>query len=254
MGADCLEKLAAALNAHPDCDLAHCPPKYIDGQGQIIESQWGTKSMIGRTSGRLLEQCHLRKAPYDGLLHLAGESVYISITQLLIRKTLFDKIGLFKSDWGSIGDFEWNMRASLVASTIHVPNTWGGWRLHASQATASSGYGSQAHGVKIEQMIDSAVASVSNLLDQDFRAVLRSDWRNYFILRRELESVLQAKSSRIERGMGLIRQVLSGSRTAREYFLQRVSGHSYKATDPHDLICRWMKTLGIEQPLRPILK
>jgi len=33
MAPDCLEKMARALEAHPDCDLAHCTLRFIDEQG-----------------------------------------------------------------------------------------------------------------------------------------------------------------------------------------------------------------------------
>ena len=87
----------------------------------------------------------MRRAPFDGLLHLRGRAVYTSITQLLIRRSLFDRIGHFDSRWGSVGDFNWNMRAGLVTNTVHVPDTWGGWRIHASQATALNDFMSAEH-------------------------------------------------------------------------------------------------------------
>ena len=58
--------------------------------------------------------------------------------QLLIRKKLFDKIGLFLTDQGSIADFEWGMRASLAANIFHVPEHLASWRIHPLQATADS--------------------------------------------------------------------------------------------------------------------
>ena len=138
MPPDCLEKLVAALEAHPECDVAHCRLRTIDEHGCDTDSEWWpTGSIFARSSGDLLQRPHIRRAPYDGLLHLLNSPVYISVTQLLIRRSLFDRVGFFKSQWGSVGDYNWNMRAGLVANTIHVPDTWGGWRVHASQATAS---------------------------------------------------------------------------------------------------------------------
>ena len=102
-------------------------------------------------------------APFDGLLHLSGATVYTSITQLLIRRNLFDKIGLFESRWGSIGDFNWDMRAGLVANTVHVPDTWGGWRIHGGQATARVDYYSIEHERRIQEMIDCAIGTMKPL-------------------------------------------------------------------------------------------
>jgi len=254
MATDCLEKLAAALDKNPDCDIAHCPPRYINEHGKILDSQWETKSMFGRTTAELLQHPHVRRAPYDGLLHLTGESVFISITQLLIRRSLFDCIGFFEQKWGGVGDFEWDMRATLVANTVHVPDTWGGWRLHAAQATASSGYGSPEHRAKLESMMDHAIASVEGLISADLRNALKSEWRNYFNEQRQFMHTLQSIPSRAGRISFLGKQALSGSRPAREYLRQRVFGNSDDQTYPRDLICRWLEKIHVSQPLKPIPK
>ena len=44
--------------------------------------------------------------PHDGILHFAVNTVYTSVTQILIRKRVFDEIGNFKAAWGPMGDFE----------------------------------------------------------------------------------------------------------------------------------------------------
>jgi len=38
-------------------------------------------------------------------------------------------------EFGSVADYEWVMRATLVASTVHVPEALASWRLHQHQAT-----------------------------------------------------------------------------------------------------------------------
>lgn len=78
---------------------------------------------------------HIRKAPLDGLLHTCLTTTYHSITQLLIRRTTFQKWGLFKTQWGSRCDFEWGMRVSLVCNTVHIPEFLATWRIHSAQAT-----------------------------------------------------------------------------------------------------------------------
>ena len=126
MAPDCLSKMVQALEAHPDCDLAHCPLKMITETGGDAFDWWSKGSIFARSSGELFDRMHTRAAPYDGLLHLTGESVYVSITQLLIRRSLFDRIGLFEPRWGSVGDFNWCMRASLAAITCAYSGHLGG--------------------------------------------------------------------------------------------------------------------------------
>ena len=119
--------------------------------------------MFARSSGSLINRMHVRRAPFDGLLHLTGQSVYISTTQLLVRRSVFKKIGLFEPRWGSVGDFAWNMLAGLIFNVIHVPATWGGWRVHSSQATAGAGLGLGHHAAKIDEMVSDALLKVMNI-------------------------------------------------------------------------------------------
>ena len=152
MPPDCLGTLVAALDTHPDCDLAHCPLRAVDENGRDIPAlgnSWSHGSMFGQSSGPLVSTMHVRLAPFDGLLHLLGGSVYTSITQLLIRRSLFERIGCFQAMWGSVGDFNWTMRAGLVANTVHVPDTWGGGR-----GALDSGDGGRRDGVSTARAQD----------------------------------------------------------------------------------------------------
>src|SRR6476620_3958300 len=82
MAPDCVEKLAAALDAHPECGLAHCQLRPIDEKGNVrddLTAWWTGHSVFASSSGPLRDAVHIRTAPYDGLLHLLGESPYISI-------------------------------------------------------------------------------------------------------------------------------------------------------------------------------
>lgn len=176
MPPDFLRTMVAALDAHPECDLAHCRLRAIDEDGRESEDWWSRDSVFSRSSGPLTRQMHVRRAPFDGLLYLGGTSVYVSITQLLIRRSLFDRIGFFESTWGSIGDFNWSMKAGLAANAVHVPDTWGGWRVHVSQATAGADIGSAGHLHKIDAMIENALDACSHLLPPGISGALRREW------------------------------------------------------------------------------
>jgi hypothetical protein len=154
MAEDCLEKMVRALDHNPDCDLAHCPMKVIGVDGCETQDWWSGNSLFAKSSGDWLQQPHKRIAPHDGVLCLLGDNVYSSVTQLLIRRSLFDRIGFYPTQWGSVGDFHWNLRAGLTASAVHVPDTWASWRMHDEQATAGAALGSLEHEVKIDGMID----------------------------------------------------------------------------------------------------
>jgi hypothetical protein len=248
MPPDCLEKLVAALRSNPECDIAHCPLRAIDENGNEradMNRWWSTGSIFAVSSGPLLHRLHIRQAPFDGLLHLLGGSVYISITQLLIRRTLFERVGWFESRWGSVGDFNWNMRAGLAANTIHVPDTWGGWRLHRSQATAAIRLESMEHAAKVDEMIQDAIERCEEYLPVPLRQRLVA------------ELAPEAKESRaFIRGMGarrgnsirrksfVIRRALAGSTAAREYLEAYVLGRSESYW-----VERRLADVGLREPL-----
>jgi hypothetical protein len=249
MAPDCLEKLAGALDAHPDCDLAHCALKKIDERGCELPDHWSRSSVFALSAGGLLHRSHVRRAPFDGMLHLTGGSVYISITQLLIRRSLFDRIGLFETRWGSVGDFNWGMRAGLAAHTVHVPDTWGGWRVHGTQATAGVGFRSPEHASNIDQMIDHAIAACKELLPPILRGQFidqcSAQARNMRAFRRDL--AVRRRYSVVRRGGFIIGQACSGSIPAREYLRSRLMGRSFP-----DWIRRRLKDAGCDRLLMPV--
>jgi Glycosyl transferase family 2 len=226
MAADCLERLVAALEAHPRCGLAHCALRKIDERASAFD-WWSRDSVFARSSGPLLHRPHIRRAPFDGLLHLLGWSVYISVTQLLIRRSLFDRIGSYPGTWGSVGDFNWNMRASLVADVVHVPDTWGGWRTHQDQATAAAALRSPAHAERVEEMIAHAVAECGHLLAPVLREHLASEWLPRTKQLRAFNREIGRRRGALSRRALIVRRALAGVTPARERLKLRLLGRSF---------------------------
>lgn len=203
MAEDCLEKMVKALDENPDCDLAHCPMRVIDQHGAPGRDWWTVSSHFTKSSGDFLKRRHKRVAPFDGVLFLLEYNIYSFATQLLIRRSLYGKVGLYKADWGSLGDFHWNLRAGLAASAVHMPDTWGGRRMHPSQATHSVGLNSPEHQAKIDAMIEDVLVDVGRYVgdgegDGSFRE--------------------------LERRMFLFWGALLGKRTARQHLASLISG------------------------------
>jgi hypothetical protein len=246
MAPDCLEKLAAALEAHPECDVAHCALRKIDEQGTCVSDWWSRDSVFARSSGTLLDRPHVRRAPFDGLLHLLGWSVYISVTQLLIRRSLFDRIGLYEGTWGSVGDFNWNMRAGLVADVVHVPDSWGGWRTHAEQATAAAGLLSAAHVGKVEEMITDAVVRCGHLLAPAVRERLTSEWLPQTGRLRAFNREIRQSRTTIGRRALIVGQAIMGVAPARERLRLRLLGRSFP-----DWLRSQLAAVGESPPLVP---
>lgn len=158
MAPDCLAELVAALEARPECDLAQCCLHAIDDAGAVMAGWW---RLVGaaRFLGADYLRPHLRRAPYDGVLHCGMHTIYHSITQVLIRTSAFAKTGPFPTGYGSGGDFCWGMRAGLLCDVVHVPKFLATWRIHTSQASA--GYAeTAAERALMARMVDAALASV----------------------------------------------------------------------------------------------
>lgn len=136
MAPECLERLIAALTQHPEASLAQCGLGIIDPDGNTIS---GSRSWENYTLGRyhkdLVLRANLRLAPHDGLMHPPLFTVCTSITQLLIKKEVFENLGNFETRWGSVADFEWQMRAALTYNCIFIPEKLATWRIHPEQAT-----------------------------------------------------------------------------------------------------------------------
>jgi glycosyltransferase involved in cell wall biosynthesis len=137
MSPDCLEKMVSALEEHPECGLCQCALEIIDENSKLHAYRW-KEFAFGRFAPEWVETRHVRPAPVDGLLHCVLQTVYTSITQLLIRKRVFDNYGLFETQWGSVADFEWGMRVGFLESCVYVPEFLATWRKHPEQATGLS--------------------------------------------------------------------------------------------------------------------
>lgn len=252
MPPDFLEKMVDALESHPGSDLAHCRVKMIDEEGHETLDWWSTNSVFARSSGHFLDIPHLRSAPFDGLLHLLGRTVYTSLTQLLVRRSLFEKIGLFGSRWGSISDFDWDMRAALVSHTIHVPNTWGGWRLHSDQATAHVNLASQAYRSMVDEMIEHAISRTNGLMAPEIRGPLESQWSARMSDFRNFAPAILGCRNTARRRVQLAGRLLSGSWAARQHVKAALLGSQSLAESAPEMIRRWLESTGTGPLLVPL--
>lgn len=163
MSPNFLEIMVGALDQNPDCDLAHCKLRIIDEKGNKNPELSWDKFYCTVYFADLINKKHIRFAPHDGLLHCGVGTVYTSITQLLIRRSLFNRIGLFLTGYGSTADFEWEMRASLVADTIHIPEYLATWRVHRAQGTDRNFLESANHYRYLLEMIEHAFKAAKKI-------------------------------------------------------------------------------------------
>jgi len=138
MRADALEKMSRGLEAHPECGLCDSRLKLIDENGDEIKEFAGNYIACRWHFAFPEEQKHIRRKYSDFFAHLGGKTIYTSMTQLLIRRALFEKTGLFPEDYGPSADYMWGMRAALHSDVLFLPEYLSSWRIHSEQATFAS--------------------------------------------------------------------------------------------------------------------
>ena len=196
MSPDCLEKMVQALERNPDCGMCQCGLQIIDKRGMPVDSSDAWENWTAPVYlGKWIHIPHIRRAPYDGLLHLGLFCVYTSITQLLIRRRVFDRLGLFRTDCDSRGDFEWQMRVGIEEDVVYIPQKLATWRRHDQQATQGDKFlPARAQG-EYRRLAELALDSLQARNPQ-LAARLRKSRLNHFYMANELGARRQLAQSR----------------------------------------------------------
>lgn len=226
---DCLEKMVAALEANPDCGLCQCQLLIIDEKGEPYPEarQWNHYT-LGSYDQNLVLKKHKRLAPHDGMVHPALFTIYTSITQLLIRRGVFERVGFFDGRWGSISDFEWEMRVGLLENCIYIPDKLATWRLHPNQATQ------EVHTPKARlKMIEMSRSAFVRAQACDGTPVGNIDIEDvtYFLERDIVELGCQTAKNRGAKIRFLLEQLVQRPRPVIDYFVARCRGTNWKQSN-----------------------
>jgi hypothetical protein len=146
----------------------------------------------------LIDREHIRFAPHDGLLHCGVKTVYTSITQLLIRRSLFDRVGLFLTNFGSLADFEWEIRASLLANTVHIPKYLATWRVHQDQGTNIEFLNTSGYRTKLLEMMEHAFIAAQKINPTLLRGIKIKDLKHLYLkekLKFEIKEQVQEQTT-----------------------------------------------------------
>ena len=158
------------------------------------------------------------------MLCLLREHVYYSITETLIRRSLFSRIGCFQSRWGSVSDFHWHMRVGLVADVVHVPDTWATWRIHPHQATAYAIADKSEYDRQLEEMIDDAWRCCAPHLTAQVVADLESHWLRWTREMMEYYRNLLDRPDAMHRRLYQLSCALNGASVPRWEIARRLTG------------------------------
>jgi GT2 family glycosyltransferase len=210
MTTDFLERMIRALDENRECDLAHCKLRIIDENGEPSTILDWNLFFCTKFFQDWIDRAHIRRAPFDGILHCGVRTVYTSITQLLIRKRLFDRVGLFSIRFGSAADFEWGMRASLLAHTVHVPHCLATWRVHGRQGTDLRRLDAPEQKRKLIQMVRHAFHAARRIDPAQLRNLRLSDLTYFYRKERLYVTIREAQRRRAPKPLSLPRKIAIG--------------------------------------------
>lgn len=128
-----LERLLVPLRKRSEIQIAVCDFQPIDAKSNPIENR--DDQIRRRMFGEWLDVSSIRDGKTEFLLCACFITTWVTMTAVLFRRTLLERVGLFRTDRGSQADVEWTMRACLASDIACVPGRLATWRLHESQAT-----------------------------------------------------------------------------------------------------------------------
>lgn len=204
-----------------DCrhvDIAVCNFQTIDESGREIDhpaGRWPRKYY-----GEWMERPHIRDGRTEFLLHSCLGVIWWTMTAVLFRKTLLDRIGVFRRDRGSRADEEWEMRAALASDIIYVPMKLATWRVHPAQASARFPARDRTNLNSIEAVLDDDMSNVpcewKNI--NNWRAEITNIYRTHYLdsfelyggtaLKSPMRFIVSAVSALVREPGFLLRQIL----------------------------------------------
>jgi glycosyltransferase involved in cell wall biosynthesis len=130
-----VSKTVAALDQHLDIAACHFQYSFIDGAGKTTHEPDDVMRLNSPLYLEANQSAHVRSGFCEFMLHFAYRSVYRTMTSLVMRRSVIDRLGEFSQDYGSIGDLDWAMRLCLMTDVLFIPEWLATWRLYEGQAT-----------------------------------------------------------------------------------------------------------------------
>ncbi len=133
-----LERLLAPLQQMPEVSVAVCDYQTINETGQPLDMPLENSPRL--FLGEWMTKPCLRPRLTEFLLHCCFNTIWVTMSAVLFRRSLLEKIGLFRTDRGSQADIEWTLRATLASDVAFVPGRLATWRVHGNQVTPQNHY------------------------------------------------------------------------------------------------------------------
>jgi glycosyltransferase involved in cell wall biosynthesis len=133
-----VSKTTQTLDQNLDVDVCHFQYALIDSEENIIHTPKDFVDSRFPIYSEVNEYAHRRSGLCESIMHFVYGTIYMSITSLVFRSRILDKMIGFSSDYGPVGDYDWSMRIGLYSDVIYIPELLATWRLYPEQATAKS--------------------------------------------------------------------------------------------------------------------
>lgn len=158
-----LSKLVDRLDAFPQASLAFSDLVHIDRWGSpIISESFSNRHSYLRSRGStqplspvetFVSSCHF--VPF-----------WNSISSVVFRRSLLDRVGVFPTEFGTCGDVWWALAASCVSPFYYHDEPLATWRRHENQASRRI----ESH--QLEFQIYQAILSARNQFQREIRELI----------------------------------------------------------------------------------
>lgn len=124
-----------ALDRYSDVDACHFQFALIDQEGKIIKSPEEVIRNHFDFYCDVNKYAHRRSGLCEFMMHFVYRAMYMTITSLVFRSNLIEKLKGFKTNYGPAGDFDWTMRLVLLTDILYIPKLLATWRSYDEQAS-----------------------------------------------------------------------------------------------------------------------
>jgi glycosyltransferase involved in cell wall biosynthesis len=124
------------LDRYLDVDVCHFQYALIDRAGNILADYEALTKLWFPLYADFVDVAHRRSGLCETLSHYAYGTIYKTITSLVFRTKLLQKMDGFSTEYGSVADYDWGLRLGLYSDVVYIPQLLATWRTYEEQATA----------------------------------------------------------------------------------------------------------------------
>jgi glycosyltransferase involved in cell wall biosynthesis len=240
------------LNQYLDVDVCHFQYELIDRAGNILSGYESLTKLWFPIYSDFVNGSYRRSGLCEVLSHYAYGTIYKTITSLVFRTKLLQKMGKFSTDYGSVGDYDWGLRLGLYSDVIYIPQRLATWRTYGEQATAQLSFSEIP-----ERFLEIAKRNIKYLNLADRAAIGNFDAQLLLFQWREAAArgnLVEAKHSRnlVEMVKHLSKSLKASPLFILKELVRQVSGRRLGDFTATDQLCKMITAYELQWPPQPI--